>query len=272
MRIKHKKDNLVEFVSVVDGLSSIEECVPKKSIDYMPDWWHKTPIRRSSAELLNVDAGNIKNCPGIKDYFAEGYILPMWTDLILYYDSDVDEWGYRVSDEKFKVSTHSGNQYLDYVNHQAMGENSYFIFKLASPWKIFTPKGYSSYQLPAFYHFNKDFSAAPGVRDTDRYHQLNLQLLIHSDKKEIFIPVAVGIIGFLLVVGITPLNFHNIGWLSKGDALFDYSRKFHLLRCAGTYCRSGNGLTTAGVRRRGRQTELTRPPSATPAAGGSGGW
>jgi len=182
------KKNEMHFVSVIDGLSSIEECVPKKSIDYMPDWWHKTPIRRSSARLLEVDAGNIKNCPGIKDYFAEGYILPMWTDLILYYDSDVDEWGYRVSDEKFKVSTHNGSQYLDYVPHKTMGENSYFIFKLASPWKLFTPKGYSSYQLPAFYHFNKDFSAAPGVRDTDMYHQLNLQILIHSDKKEIFIP------------------------------------------------------------------------------------
>ena len=41
-------------------------------------------------------------------------------------------------------------------------------------------------------------------------------------KKEIIIPIAVGIIGFLLVVGITPLNFQNIGWLSKGDALFNY--------------------------------------------------
>lgn len=41
-------------------------------------------------------------------------------------------------------------------------------------------------------------------------------------KKEIIIPVALGIIGFLLVIGITPLNFQNIGWLSKGDALFNY--------------------------------------------------
>ena len=41
-------------------------------------------------------------------------------------------------------------------------------------------------------------------------------------KKETFIPIALGVIGFLLVVEITPLNFQNIGWLSKGDALFNY--------------------------------------------------
>lgn len=31
-----------------------------------------------------------------------------------------------------------------------------------------------------------------------------------------------GVIGFLLVVGESTLNFQNIGWLSKGDALFNY--------------------------------------------------
>jgi hypothetical protein len=41
-------------------------------------------------------------------------------------------------------------------------------------------------------------------------------------KKETFIPIALGLVGFLLAVGITPLNFQNIGWLSKGDALFNY--------------------------------------------------
>jgi hypothetical protein len=59
---------------------------------------------------------------------------------------------------------------------------------LLSPWKIITPKGYSTLQLPATYHFNDDFSVMTGIRDTDVYHNLSIQLLIHSPNKEIFIP------------------------------------------------------------------------------------
>jgi hypothetical protein len=178
----------VHFVSTVSGLSSIDECVPVPAAKFVPDWWKNTPIVRSSFELSGIEAGNFKNCPALKDYFAEGYILPMWSDLILYFNSETLEWAYRIADEKFKISTHSNEQYINNVNHTVLGKSSYFIFKLQSPWKIFTPEGYSTYQLPAFYHFSDDFSAAPGVRDTDRYHQMNIQLLIHSDKKEIFIP------------------------------------------------------------------------------------
>jgi len=183
-----KNKNKISFVSTVSGLSSIEECLPRPAINFMPEWWKKAPMVRSSFGLNGIEAGNFKNCPALKDYFAEGYIIPMWTDLILYYNSDTLEWAYRISDEKFKISTHSNDQYINSVSHTMLGQNTYFIFKFESPWKIFTPDGYSTYQLPAFYHFNNDFSAAPGVRDTDKYHQLNLQILIHSDKKEIFIP------------------------------------------------------------------------------------
>ena len=188
MKIKNKKSNLVEFISVIDGLSEIDECLPKPTKQLMPEWWHKTEILRSSVSLDKVESGNVKNCPGLKDYFLNGYIMPMWSDLIVYYNSELQKWAYRVSDERFTVSTHGNPQYLDHVEHTTLGRNTYFVFKLESPWKIFTPDGYSTYQLPTFYHFNDDFSVAAGIRDTDRYHQMNFQLLIHSDKKEIFIP------------------------------------------------------------------------------------
>jgi hypothetical protein len=42
--------------------------------------------------------------------------------------------------------------------------------------------------MPLPYHFNEDFSILPGVRDSDKYHQINPQIVIHSTKKEIFIP------------------------------------------------------------------------------------
>ena len=34
-----KRKPEIEFISTVAGLSSIEECVPKPSINFIPSWW-----------------------------------------------------------------------------------------------------------------------------------------------------------------------------------------------------------------------------------------
>jgi hypothetical protein len=178
----------VEFISTVDGLSSIEECLPKKSTNYIPEWWKALPLERSIRSLESASPGNARNCPSFADYFSEGYIIPMWTDIILYYNSDENVWKYRISDTRFQVLTHSGEQYANHVDHKFLGKDTYFIFKLMSPWRMISPEGYSMYQLPMFYDFNPDYSVIPGIRDSDIYHEVSIQLLIHSDKKEIFIP------------------------------------------------------------------------------------
>ena len=41
-------------------------------------------------------------------------------------------------------------------------------------------------------------------------------------KARLIIPFVIGFLGFYLVIGIAPLSFQNIGWLSKGDLLFNY--------------------------------------------------
>lgn len=54
------------------------------------------------------------------------------------------------------------------------------------------------------------------------YTLRNVSIIKNKLKYKFIIPVLVGLIGFLLVVGGSTLNFQNIGWLSKGDALFNY--------------------------------------------------
>jgi hypothetical protein len=130
----------------------------------------------------------MKICPSFSDYFTKGYIVPMWTDSYLHFNSETKEWKWSSSDNRFSWQHHTNEQYLDYVDHKFLNKDSFFVFKIRLPWSVFTTKGYSLYQLPTFFHFNEDFSVVPGVRDTDVYHEINIQILIHSDKKEIFIP------------------------------------------------------------------------------------
>jgi hypothetical protein len=178
----------IEFISNIPGLTGIEECVPKPIQKYIPDWWKKTPTKKTVHSIDNTSFGNIKICPSFADYFSHGFVIPMWTDTYLYYDDEQDIYRWRTASDEFKWEYHSNNQYLDDVAHKFMGKDSYFVFKILCPWNVVTQKGYALYQLPTFYEFHEDFSVVPGVLDASVDNELNIQLLIHSTKKEIFIP------------------------------------------------------------------------------------
>ena len=59
----------------------------------------------------SVIAGNMKNCPSFSDYFTKGYIVPMWTDSYLYFNSETNDWKWTTSDDKFSWQYHSNHQY-----------------------------------------------------------------------------------------------------------------------------------------------------------------
>jgi len=181
----------VELVTDLPGLNSIEDALPKPASRFLPEWWKEMPTVRTEFSLDLDTPGNAKICPSFPDYLSRGFIVPMWVDSILYTDKDSDgndTWRWRTADAKFSWEHHDNEQYLKHAPHKYLGREGYFVFKSRMPWYVFTEPGYSLYQLPPLLHFNEDFSAVPGVRDTDVYHEMNIQLVIHSLKKEIFIP------------------------------------------------------------------------------------
>jgi len=178
----------VEFISDIPGLTLIDECIPKPIQKFIPDWWKDFPNKKTTHSINETIFGNAKVCPSFVDYFSNGFVIPMWVDSYLYYDNEKEIYSWRTACNEFQWQTHSNDQYINHVSHKYMGKDSYFVFKILCPWRVITNKGYSLYQLPTFYEFNEDFSAIPGVRDSENYHEMNIQILIHSTKKEIFIP------------------------------------------------------------------------------------
>jgi len=182
-----KDENKFKFISTVPHLTSIEECLPKPASRYLPEWW-------SSMERINpkftIDAtlsGNAKNCPALPDFFSQGYILPMWTDTVLSWNKEREEYAWKTDNEIFTWSIHSQEQFLKHVPFTFLGKKGQFLFRSDCPWKFVTPKGYSTYQLPLFYHFTNDFTVLPGIVDTDVHPIINQQVLLLADEGEVFI-------------------------------------------------------------------------------------
>jgi len=175
-----KKNNtpLVRFVSTLNGLDTIQECIPKPAKSYIPEWFKDIPGDAPSS---------IKRCPSFSDYFSQGYIMPMWSDVKISYNKTLDQWAYTSSTTDVVWEKHSNHQLIDHLTPNFNGNDGEFVFKAICPWRIITPPGYSVLQLPLFYHFNKDFSIFPGIIDTDIYHEINQQVLYHGKGKEVLI-------------------------------------------------------------------------------------
>jgi hypothetical protein len=179
-RSKRNYDPKVEIWTNVEGLTEISECVPRPAAQVLPHW-----LKSMSAEKThNRSAKNIKHCPVIPDFMAQGYIIPMWCDTILRVGDSDKDWSWNTSSDKFLWEIHTDNQM---INHIPDHHRDHLVFKAISPWYIKTPEGYSVYQMPLLYHFIKDFNILSGSIRTDVYHEINQQVLVKHNS-EIFIP------------------------------------------------------------------------------------
>ena len=169
------KSDKIQFISTVEGLESIEECLPRPAKHFVPKWFK---------DISPKDPLTVRVCPSFPDYFSQGYIVPMWTDVVLRHESE-DNWSWNTANSEFYFETHSNKQMLDYVEASFNGVDGQFIFKTSTPWRIVTPPGWSVLQLPLFYHFNKEWSIFPGIIDTDIFSQTNHQILYHGNGQEI---------------------------------------------------------------------------------------
>ena len=181
----------VKFISTVPGLSAIKDLTPKPAKVFTPQWFKDMPyghMEEGSDHLYGLKTAKL--CPALPETFSQGYIIPMWTDTILKFDSEISVWKWvNPNPETFKWDVHLPNQLLEHVPEKVSfnGVDASFIFKAICPWRIVTPIGYSVLQLPLFYHFKKDFSVMPGVINTDMHHEINQQILYHGQDKEVFI-------------------------------------------------------------------------------------
>lgn len=168
----------IEIWSSLPGLTMIPEARPRKVTKYLPEWWKNCPIGE-------FNKNNIKSCPGILDSLTTGIVIPAWSDTVFYKVSD-NEWGWESSCKDTSWGVHLHNQFSDHIPFWA-SEKFQVVWKAINPWHIKTPPGYSIYQMPMFYQFNNDYTALPGIIDTDIYHKMNIPIAMHSKNDEVYI-------------------------------------------------------------------------------------
>ena len=130
--------------------------------NFLPERYKKMAGFVDKQPHLIDSVKTVKACPGIKDYFSLGYVIPAWCDMEFEPKGD-NIWG-RYSDPNYNHSIHSPGQMDNFL------ETKYNVrspLKLDCPWNIWTKKGWSLLYLPLFYHEDVNYEAMPGIIDHD---------------------------------------------------------------------------------------------------------
>ena len=154
--------------SSLEGLEEIEPPRPHK--DFIPRWWKDAPTFLDEG----LKKANVRSCPQFADYWANGFVLPLWCDLEVEVTEETVH--YQSPNELFRFEVHGNEQMKDYLPDHAKIDFK-GVLKPKCPWHIKTPKGYSIMQLPVYYEFNPVLTTLSGVMRTDVFHQLQPQLV-----------------------------------------------------------------------------------------------
>jgi hypothetical protein len=186
-----KKQPLMTWMTNMPGLAEDPLCQPQYSNKFIPPEWRNMPqYSEDPIETLSIRrTRTAKKCPSFIEWFSMGVILPAWCDIAFKYNKEQDLWQIATGDSQspYRIEIHSNPQMLNYMDYKHRGSKAQLIFKLNSPWYMKTPKGYSTLQLPLFYHSDRDWTVAAGTWHSDTLFDTSIQIFYFGDGDEVFI-------------------------------------------------------------------------------------
>lgn len=177
-----RKNKKIIWTNSLEEINNIPELHIKPAKEVIPEWFKNTPIFDNPKDTIPNKIKTVRTCPSFTEVFNEGFVMVSPTDIFITVN-DEGMYTWQTPNEKIFIELHINEQYLKYANVP----NAKLVLKLVTGWWCFTPPGYSIRQLPLFYEDNPDFYVPYGTIKTDVNPEINPQIIITNNKKEIFI-------------------------------------------------------------------------------------
>jgi len=152
------------------------EIAPKPDVmsRFFPDKMkgHELNIEPSKLPGENIVSNiSIKKCMPFVDMMKTGFAIPLWHDIFIRngtaYDNNPVPVSNRESEKLYSLAGHSKRQLEDTTLNISTFPN--VIYKLTSPWKIVTPKGWSCLFISPQHRDDIPIKIISGVVDTDKH-------------------------------------------------------------------------------------------------------
>lgn len=156
----------IKFISTVPRLAKVVS--PNPAIKNLPDWYKKMSNFTDGKENIKDGAVNhtVKKCMPVLDSLSLGYLIPLWTDVVVYKENGFTVFSPSNHRAEIKVvDGHPQEQVPGYPFPKGYDKD---VYKWINPWKIHTKRGYSCLFINPT-HRNLPFKIMEGVVDTDTF-------------------------------------------------------------------------------------------------------
>jgi hypothetical protein len=165
---------------ILDCFTSDKIAHEKYPINYTkyfyPDWLKNTSSSFVKKLNTNIEVSTIKRCQGLIDYYKNGIIIPMWSDLN--FESNQNGYNYNFADKKSIIETHSKQQWENFANPSQFNH-----IKIINHWHIKTKKNIKFYfNYPFWNHLlHINYFYPPAIVDYKYQHETHINMFIHSN-------------------------------------------------------------------------------------------
>jgi hypothetical protein len=142
---------------------------------FMPNWWKSIP---QSLDLPNkvgisVKTPTLKTCSGFIDLYQQGFIMPLWADLIFETKAS-GEYAFQFSNPESNMNSHMSLQFGNALNN-------IIHLKIISPWYLNEKTGIKFLLFqPMWNHIkeHREFIIPPGVVDFKNQVVSNINMFV----------------------------------------------------------------------------------------------
>jgi hypothetical protein len=144
---------------------------PYPAVKQLPKWFTDAKPYESSAQepndgklhFRNRDANaTYKKCVPLLDGLSAGYIIPLWTDVMIEQKDNLPQIYWKTKHEVFSLHGESSRKIPAPVGYDKI------VYKYLNCWIPQTPKGYSCLIMSPLGYNDIPFHAIPAIVDTDR--------------------------------------------------------------------------------------------------------
>jgi hypothetical protein len=155
-----------------DNPAVLEQYPIKNAANFIPEKWKKLPKETIVKTPIEIPSSTIKRCIAFIDLYRSGFMLPLWSDLII--DLTVEDIaGWRFANSTFSITNHTNDSMWDdlYKNHTHA--------KLLSPWFFKEKSGVKfSWNKPTWNIFKENLEIVPGVVNFKNQNGTHINLFV----------------------------------------------------------------------------------------------
>lgn len=162
---------------------------PKKASSHLPEWWKSlVPYYEEPNQITQRlrPSSTMKFCSGFKDLYASGFILPLWSDLII--DVNKENYFYIFADKSSSSQEHSAKQHGNSFNN-------FHHMKIGSPWYAVEKSGIKFAFIEPTWSWIRDrhsLRILPAVVSYDLQSATNINIFLEKKEEEYRIQIDAG--------------------------------------------------------------------------------